>query len=215
MSFTSAHNDYLDPDIHNPSHYDDEDEWTLTAKQKRAITSLRREADKLRSILFKPENRRIITIESLFEHCPEGDFCFDGEAEDVGNAWNCGDSDCESGWHESVQCIEQGRKDGKTWFVVREDSIAGCGDYQPCAGWDEREGDKVNDSTLQDLWFHLDGRSIERFLGWAAYNLDCAVTGKDPLNNRTSPASLTVDRAITAARDNIKYLRKDVRRLQP
>jgi len=214
MSFTSAHNDYLDPDKHLYNQ-EEEAENPLTPEQEKQVARLQSEIYKLKAKLFKPVNRTKITEESLFAHCPEGDFEWDGEAEDVGNAWNCGESDCETGWHESVQAIEQGRKDGKTWFVVREDSIAGCGDYQPVAGWDEREGDEVCESILDDLWYHLEGRSIEHFAGWAEYCLDCASTGQDQLNNWRYGKSATPENCIEAAQDNIKYLRKMVNRLRP
>jgi len=210
MSFTSAHNDYLDPDKH--LYHDEEPETPqLTPQQKGQVTKLRREIYQLKTRLFA-QPRTPITKESLFEGCPENFSC-DGEAEDVGNAWNCGESDCETGWHESVQAIEQGRKDGKTWFVVREDSIAGCGDYQPVAGWDEREGDEVAQSILDDLWFYLEGRSIEHFAGWAEYCIDVAVTGNDPLDDWKYGKSFTPNSAIEAARGNVKYLRKMLKRL--
>lgn len=205
MSFASKHNDHLDPDIHNPEVFDDE-EPTLTPAQKAQITRLRKAIDRARTEAFAAPRTKI-TVESLFEHCPEGDFDWDGEPEDVGNAWNCGDSDCESGWHQSVQCIEQGREGDKTWFVVREDNFAGDGDYQPVAGWDEREGDEITQDVLDDLWYHLEGRVIEHFAGWAEYCLDVAETGKDPLNNWCFNKQPTPDNAIAAAKDNLKYLR--------
>lgn len=212
MSFTSAHNDYLDPDKH--LYHDEEPETPqLTPQQKAQVTKLRREIYQLKTRLYA-QPRTPITKESLFEHCPENFSC-DGEPEDVGNAWNCGESDCETGWHESIQVIEQGRENGKTWFVVREDSIAGCGDYQPVAGWDEREGDEVAQSILDDLWFHLEGRSIEHFVGWAEYCLDEAITGNDPLNNWRYGKPCTTDSAIEAARDNVRYLRKMLKPANP
>ena len=211
MSFTSAHNDYLDPDKH--LYHDEEPETPqLTPQQKALVTKLRREIYQLKTRLYA-QPRTPITKESLFEGCPENFSC-DGEPEDVGNAWNCGESDCETGWHQSILAIEQGREDGKTWFVVREDSIAGCGDYQPCAGWDEREGDEVTQSILDDLWFYLEGRSIEHFVGWAEYCLDAAITGNDPLENWRFGKSLTPNSAIEAARDNVKYLRGMAKRLR-
>jgi len=211
MSFTSAHNDHLDPDKH--LHQDEEPETPqLTPQQKAQVAKLRNEIYRLKTRLFA-QPRTPITKESLFEGCPEGDFEWDSEAEDVGNAWNCGESDCETGWHESIQVIERGRKDGKTWFVVLEDSDSGSGDYQPCAGWDEREGDEVAQSILDDLWFHLYGRSIEHFAGWAEYCIDAAITGNDPLDNWVFGNSCEPNSAIEAARDNVKYLRK-MKRLQ-
>jgi len=213
MSFTSAHNDYLDPDKHL---YQDEEPETpqLTPQQKAQVTKLRNEIYRLKTRLFA-QPRTPITKESLFEHCPEGDFKCEGEPEDIGNAWNCGDSDCETGWHQSVQVIEQGREGGKTWFVVHEDNIAGCGDYQPIGGWDEREGDEVAQSTLNDLWFDLEGRNIERFVGWAKYCLDVAVTGHDPLDNWRYGKSFTPSSAIEAARVNVKCLRGMITKPQP
>ena len=200
MSFTSAHNDHLDPHL-------EEDEPRLTCKQIRTIKTLRSKLEKAKATAYLPENREKITIEDLFYGCPEGDFHYEGEPEDVGNAWNCGEAECETGWHESIQYIDQGRKNGKTWFVIYEDSIAGCGDYQPAAGWDEREGDEITESILSDLWFFLQGRSIDHFCDWGIYELDCAETGDDPLNSWRYGTPLTIESAIAAAKDNLKYLK--------
>lgn len=210
------HNDYLDPDKHLYHEYDDEDgeEVKLTRKHKRAIRSLREELDRIESILCAVENRNIPTVESLFTGCPEGDFHYDGEPEDVGNAWACGDEDCESGWHQDCQYIDMGRKDGKSWFIVLRDSIAGCGDYQPVGGWDEREGDEITQEVLNDLWFDLEKRSNDHFISWARYNLYCAETGDDPLENVFKQENLTPDFGIKSARENIKILRRDVKRLK-
>jgi hypothetical protein len=196
--------------------YDTEVDWDnfdkpiILPKHKAQVSRLRKEIDRLRGILFDPANRTKITKESLFEWT-QGDFSCDGEPEDVGNAWNCGESDCEQGWHQSCQVIETGRQGDKTWFVVLLDSFVGDCDYQPVAGWDEREGDDVTESILADLWFHLKGRSIEHFSGWAEYCLDVAMTGQDPLNNWYNENDVAPDNAIKAARDSVKYLRQMAR----
>jgi hypothetical protein len=194
---------------------DEEVDWEhfeepcISRKQAKEIEEIRSELEEAKRIAYLPENREETTIESLFFGCPaEGDFHYEGEPEDVGNAWSCGDDDCENGWHESCQYIDQGREDGKTWFVVREDSIAGSGDYQPIAGWDEREGDEITESVLSDLWFHLQGRSVDHFYGWGIYCLECAKSGEDPLNNWRFNQPLTTESAIEAAKDNLKYLKK-------
>jgi hypothetical protein len=208
MSLTSIHNDYLDPDkwLYNNCNDEGEEEHTLTASQKKEIKKLHTQFEKAMSKAYDPKNRKSITFESLFGDI-EGDFSWGGEPEDVGNAWNCGDKDCESQWHNSIQVVEMGRKAGKTWYIVLEDSCAGDGDYQPCAGWDEREGDVITKGLLDDLWFHHEGRMIDHFYGWGMYCLDCAVTGKDPLNNWRFSKSMTPDEAIKAAKSNLKYLR--------
>jgi hypothetical protein len=209
MNFSTAHNDYLDPERYLNHAYDDGDDTpVLTPSQKGQVTRLRREIDRLHHLCYQAP-RTPITVSELFQHAPDGDFNWEGEAEDVGNAWNCGESDCPHGWHKSSQSIEQGRENGKTWFIVLDDSHSD-GDAQPCDGWDEREGDTVTDSLLSDLWSHLQGRTIDHFSGWASYCLDVAVTGQDPLDNWFR--EYTVDDCIKAARDNIKYLRNIMKR---
>jgi len=209
------HDDYLDPDkwlYNNCDEEREEENLRLSPSQKGQITKLRKSLSEARSLAYDPKNRKIPTLQDLFSHCPEGDFSYEGEPEDVGNAWNCDDSDCESQWHISCQVIEQGRKDGKTWFIVLEDSIAGYGDYQPVAGWDEREGDEVDQSNLEDLWFHLEGRSIDHFYGWGIYDLECATTGKDPLKDWKMGSGITLEKAIKSARQNLKYLKTHIKK---
>jgi len=202
---------------HDPD--DNEIDWAnfddphLSDKNEKRIARLRDKLDSYKHFLFN--NKRKITREDIFDSiAPEGDFSWDGEPDDVGNAWNCGDSDCESGWHQSVQCIEMGRQDGKTWLIVLEDNFAGDGDYQPAAGWDERDGDEITDSVLQDLWFHFEGRSIEHFHGWGMYCLDVAETGKDPLENWMDERKATPDNAIRSALDNLRYLHNMAKRIK-
>lgn len=128
--------------------------------------------------------RTPITVESLFEDCPEGEFHWDGEPGDDEVPYVCDDKDCEHSWHKDCQFIEMGRdKHGKTYFVVLQDSISGSGSYQPVGGWDEREGDEITTSILEDLWYDLEGRVIEYYANWALYYLDCAETQEDPLES--------------------------------
>ena len=202
------HEDYLDPDKWLYNNCNEEGEEEITLEQQEKIDSIRQRLENAKAKAYDPKHRKIPTLQSLFKDCPEGDFHWDGEPEDVGNSWNCGDSDCEAQWHESCQCIEMGRQDGKTYFIVLMDSHAGDGDYQPEAGWDEREGDIVDESTLRDLWFHLEGRTIDHWYSWGIYDLDCAMTGKDPLNKGWSPKILTIDDHIASAERNLEYLLK-------
>lgn len=172
-------------------------------KQQQRIDALRKEIEATyQQILQAP--RRKITVDDLFQYAVEGDFDWEGEPEDVGNAYDCEDDDCSEHWHISVQTISMGRENGKRWYVVCEDSISGSGDYQPVAGFDEREGDEVSEDVLADLWFHHEGRLHQHFYRWAKYNLYCAETGRDPLNNCRRDS--TVDDNIKAAEDNLRYL---------
>ena len=187
------------------------EEPVISDKNEKRIARLRNKFDYCRQFLFN--NKTKITCEDVFDSiAPDGDFSWDGEPEDVGNAWNCGDSDCEVQWHKCCQCVEMGRQDGKTWLIVHEDNFAGDGDYQPAAGWDEREGEKITDSVLQDLWFHFEGRLVDHFHGWGNYCLDVAITGKDPLENWMDERNATPHNAISSALDNLRYLHNMVKR---
>jgi hypothetical protein len=146
-----------------------------------------------------------LKVEHLFDGAPEGAFSWEGDPDDVGNAYHCGDDECEVGWHEDCEYHSLGRdENGKTWYVVYQDSIAGCGDYQPIAGWDEREGDEPSEAVLLDLQYHFESRMVDHFYEWAVYNLDCAETGKDPLDQAFR--GLTADEWIKSAERNLKYL---------
>lgn len=173
-------------------------------------TKMKNEIDSLRYEIWRKEKEAKAkakvtppTFDELFAHAPEGDFDWEGEPEDVGNVW-WGDE----GPHQDCQYIDMGRENGKTWFIVYLDTIAGCADYQPVGGWDERGGDEITESILSDLKFDLEFRTIEHFASWAHYNLDCAITGEDPLENWFDSSKNTPENNIAAAKDNLKYLTK-------
>ena len=174
---------------------------------------MKNEIDSLRDEIWRKEEEakakaKAPTFDELFAHAPEGDFHWEGEPEDVGNVWWCGETDCEIGAHEDCQVIDMGRQGGKTWFIVYLDTIAGCGDYQPVGGWDERDGDgdEITESILADLKWDLEYRVIEHFASWANYHLDCAITGEDPLDSWFDSSKNTPENNIAAAKKNLKCL---------
>jgi len=174
---------------------------------------MKNEIDSLREDIRRKEEEakakvKPPTFEELFKYAPEGDFHWEGEPEDVGNVWWCGERDCETGVHQDCQYVDMGRENGKTWFVVYLDTISGCADYQPVGGWDEREGNEITDSVLSDLKFDLEFRTIEHFASWAHYHLDCAINGEDPLESWFDISKNTPENNIAAAKDNLKYLTK-------
>jgi hypothetical protein len=180
----------------------------ISASQRKQCQRIRQALEVARSKAYALENRKVPTFNDLFNDMDK-EFSWEGEPEDVGNAWSCDDSSCATGWHISVQYVDMGRKDGKTWYLIYEDSIAGDGDYQPVAGWDEREGDVITQDVLDDLWFHEEGRMVDHFYGWGMYYLDCAETGEDPLKTwRYAYNIMSPEDAIAAAKDNLKDLRK-------
>lgn len=194
------HNDYLDPDRHLNHPYNDDNDWPeLTVEQAAEVKHLRAELHRLRSECYAAERAKI-TVDMLF--CwNEGAFSCESEPEDVGVPW----LNDEGEWRESIQYTECGRNEnGKKWYIVREDSIAGCGDYQPVAGWDERENDEATESVLDDLWYHIVGRCVESDFGWGIYALDLAETGDDPLEKWFRPP--TVEDAIAQAKEHLESL---------
>jgi hypothetical protein len=171
-------------------------------------TKMKNEIDSLRYEIWRKEKEarakvKTPTFDELFAHTPEGDFHWEGDPEDVGNVW-WGDK----GPRQDCQYIDMGRENGKTWFVVYLETIAGSNDYQLEAGWDEREGNEITDDVLSDLRFHLEFRTIRHFASWAKYNLDCAISGEDPLENWFDSSKNTPENNIAAAKDNLKYLTK-------
>ncbi len=175
-----------------------------TPEQQSRIDALYIEIEKAYELAT--HQKMLPTLEDLFAGTPEGDFDWEGEPEDVGNAYDCEDRDCPQRWHINVEYVHMGRENGKRWFVVYHDSVSGCGDYQPIAGFDERcEGDEATDAVLADLWWHCEGRLLNHFKGWAQYNLHCAQTGEDPLNDWWH-RSFTCDDVIKSAERNLEYL---------
>ena len=176
----------------------------MTKEQKKEIADMYCEVESVYA--NKIDNLETPTLEGLFEGTPDGDFHWESDPEDVGVPWCCDDSDCPDHWHIDIQYIDMGRKDGERWYVVYEDSIAGCGDYQPMAGFDEREDDEVDEITLIELGqAGCGGRLLLHFRQWALYDLYCAETGKDPLKNWL-PLFTTED-AIKSAQRNLDYLK--------
>lgn len=173
----------------------------METKMKNEIDSLREEIrrkEKEAKAKVKPP-----TFDELFAYTPEGDFHWESEPEDVGNVWWGNE-----GPRQDCQYIDMGRENGKTWFVVYLDTIAGSADYQPVGGWDERKRDEITEDALSDLRFHLEFRTIEHFASWAEYHLDCAVTGEDPLEKWFDSSKNTPEKNIAEAKDNLKYLAK-------
>lgn len=110
---------------------------TPTPEQQTRIDALRIEIED--AYLKAGENKRIPTIEGLFDHAPEGDFHWESDPEDC---------------------------------LARLITFA----FVPSS-----------------------------FAGWAHYDLDCAETGEDPLENWRRP--FTTEDAIKSAERNLAYLR--------
>lgn len=171
---------------------------------KNEIKNLHAQLDQIESQIRKPSKTKW-TRDLLFKRL-DGEFHDEGEP-DEGEIYNCGDPDCGHGWHKDSMFVDQGRLDGKEWYVVYQDTIAGCGDYQAIAGWDEREGDVVDQSILDDLQQTLERRVDDILISQARYALYVAETGTDPLGEwfRVTPSP---DAALDDAKRTIRLLNK-------
>lgn len=209
MFYCSNSECVYEPNIHEVD-WDNFDKFVLTAKQKNKIDKLAEALWKAREQAYEDLSNdlveRPLKIEDLFDGTPDKFDC-DSDPDDVGNAYNCNDSDCEVGWHRDCEYHSMGRdENGKRWYIVYHDTIAGCCDYQPLCGFDEREGDKITPEVLAELQRHFESRMIDHFYGWAEYDLFCAMHGEDPLDNWYRP--FTADDAIKSAKKNLEYLMK-------
>ena len=166
---------------------------------KTEIQKLHAQLDQIETQIRKPSKTKW-TRDLLFDGL-DGEFHHEGEP-DEGEIYNCG-----HGWHKDSMFVDQGRLDGKEWYVVYQDTIAGCGDYQPIAGWDEREGDVVDQSILDDLQQTLERRVDDILISQARYALYVAETGTDPLEEwfRGTPSP---DVALDDAKRTIRLLNK-------
>lgn len=114
-----------------------------------------------------------ITIESIFENAPEGNFLWDFDEGGDWNAYACGESDCESGWHLVSYGTRIGRKNGKRFIEVESGDIDG--NWELSYSWEDGE------DSREILGFE-NGQLRNYFLGWSEYWLHCAETGTDVLN---------------------------------
>jgi len=175
----------------------------LTDEQKSKIT-------KLNHIIYTAEcKEKPLSLDEFFDVCDDGDFEWeDGEAGDW-TPYCCGEKDCPVQWHQTANCINMGRENGKHWVEVS--TVDQDGDWDISDSYDEREGDSIE--TWQWLSKQLACDIHEHFKGWALYWLDAAETGKDPLeaamitpNNSHDALPNWTDFCIKSAEDMIKYL---------
>lgn len=150
-----------------------------------------------------PGERKVLTIDELFENAPDGDFVWEGEAGDW-NVYHRGENDCPVGWHLVAYYIDMGRRDGKRFVEYR--SVDSDGDHDFVCGYNEAHAD-----DFPDDWNYLAGllsnESNNFFMGWCEYWLDAAETGKDPCEQAMRVPDNWVDFCLDAAADNLKYLR--------
>lgn len=159
---------------------------------------------------FKRKNNfKTMPFKFLFGNdIPEGDFCWDNDDPGDPFAYECGENDCETGWHIAYWSDTYGRKDGKLYVEIAEGDESG--NWEVTDYWEEGE-------DPSEILAILAQRLDDYFIGWGRYYLCCAENareileqGKDPLDqviklSQIKPEEL-VEFFLSAVRENIKYL---------
>ena len=111
-------------------------------------------------------------VEELFEHAPDGDFCWDDQEADDWHVYCCGEKDCERQWHKVAYTLTLKRHAGRR--KIEHHSVDEDGNWEIEDGWVEGE---------DNSWFFemVANESNEFFKGWARYYLYCFHGGKDVL----------------------------------
>lgn len=192
----------------NSHAFDNYDQWKTTSpddeypdrpKRYRVSAKLQAEINQIREQLEsvphkKPEDYP--TIESFFTGVPTGDFEYKNEEAGDWYPWYC--DDCHT-WHKNAYGTDMGRRDDKLWVEVN--SCDSDGDWSLDTAWEE--GDN------QDQWVEvMEVLDLDRyFRQWCEYFLDCAETGKEPLDDfiGVSPRQFT-RKCIESAREDLNYL---------
>ena len=161
----------------------DWDCFDYKTKQFRRITDAQRERAKaVREALENVRDCKTFTIDSLFEHAPEGDF-----------KW--GEKDCDQQWHKIAYSTSIKRENGKRsieYFSGDEDGNWDCVDV-----W--TDGD--------DTWLlqEMANESRDYFAGWARYHLHCFFDGTDVLGE--CEVGTPPEKHLKHAEDMVEHLK--------
>jgi len=177
--------------------YDWDQDYSLTPYMEKV---LRRAQQELRAI----ENLKhpVPTVDAFFDTAPEGDFKWEApDYCDPGDVRPSYCDDCES-WHGYHYTNEMGRKDGKRYVTTFD--IDNDGDKDVCSCWEDGFGEQDWECVMDDM----DTNHV--FRQQAEYDLWCAETGKDPLDNWMFRTIKTKHdwfrRCIASAQSHMKYL---------
>lgn len=172
----------------------------LTRVQERKLQRWEKQA---RELVDKARNEKVdLSIDSLFEIVPEGDFRWDDNEAGDWHVYCCGEKDCPVQWHKVAYSTDYGRKDGKRFVELRSVDEDGNWDYD--GGFNE--GD-LGPHDIEDTLRTLQMQSTEYFYGWFQYWAEAARTGEDILGECTKD-NPTPEDFLEYAKDNLKYLKK-------
>jgi hypothetical protein len=139
------------------------------------------------------------SLDDVLSNIPDGDFEWDDNEAGDWHVWNCGERDCPIQWHKISYALDIARRDGK--LTIERHSCDEDGNWDLDCAWEEGE-------DWEEMGYALASESYNYFKGWAEYWLECAQTGKDPLEESTGvfEEENIVDFFINCAEEEIKYL---------
>lgn len=138
----------------------------------------------VKTIVENCKPRRAQTIAELFDDAPDGDFTWDQEYNDEENAGMC-----DGEWFTYFHQLQMGRENGARWVEVSY--LDAHGDRDDLYDWKESSEFQTAVATARGepdpqnfviIGKHLANIGIQFHKGWIQYWLECAETGKDPLN---------------------------------
>lgn len=178
---------------------------TITKKQQDYLHKLGVKARTLRKIQYRYARNNPMKPEDIFQHFDdkEGDFHYDDMEAGDWHVYNCGESDCPTGWHQVAYYEEIGRKNGMLFIDIGSVDESGNSDLN--SGWWQGE-------DFSEMSFEMLTRSTDFFYGWFDYYSCCANNpDEDVVDVYFNYGERTVEDYIKLVEDDYKYLKMGTR----
>ena len=190
MSFASKHNDYLDPDVHNPEVFDDseQDEVTIADSPCRVnLEDLTKQAEEAISFIETNPHLFACSWADLFSHAPKGAFSWDQD--EAGDWVPSGDCDLDDGWTKTAYGMNLSRRDDGT-EVVEFWEVDADGNSETRCEFERKPKGRLDKFDLRDFQFEAatSNHCYYTLLKQALYSIHVAKTGLDPLEDTLGKA---------------------------
>lgn len=188
MSFASKHNNYLDPDIHNPEVFDDSEQdaparSTIVDSPCRVnLEDLRKQAEDAVSFIESNPHLFACSWRDLFSHAPKGAFSWDQD--EAGDWVPSEDCDLDDGWTKTAYGMNLSRRDDGT-EVVEFWEVDADGNSETRCEFERKPKGRLDKFDLRDFQFEAatSNHCYYTLLKQALYSIYVAETGLDPLED--------------------------------